>query len=158
MSIDYAAVLVDLEERRAKLTAAIDAIREIRASTPASITIHAATATATAEAQKPKVHATKKPRGNTVGSIAHELIRAHGGPMKVADIVKSLQGMGKFKTVDPRSNYGTVFGTLNDDHERFAKTGEGEFEIRERAAPSTAKVMAALEDSIATARAVRPGV
>lgn len=123
MASDYSTVLADLREKRDKLTAAIEILEELQGPRPqnGSIPPHV-----------PKVVA-RKPRTGTVASMAHEIIRAHGGPMKIADVVASLRAMGKFQNPDARSNYGTVFGTLNDDKGRFVKVGEGLFEIRERA-------------------------
>lgn len=123
MSIDYASVLADLEERRDKLNAAIDAIREIMGAP--------APGTSTRSKAQTQSRAAKKPRTGTVATIAYEYIRNHGGPMKVADVVKMLSAVGKFKSPDARSNYGTVYGTLNAD-DRFVRVGEGQFEIRER--------------------------
>lgn len=127
MAIDYSAVLADLDERIAKLVVARDAIREIagEAKRPSASGQH--------PAGRGRV-STKKPRTGTVGALAFEIVRQHGGPMKVADIVKMLQAMGKsFKTINPRSNYGTVYGTLAADV-RFVRVGEGAFDIRERTA------------------------
>jgi hypothetical protein len=131
MSVDYSSVLADLNDRIEKLTIARDAIREIVSTTISGVPAFA-TVTGHAGTIRRGSAKTKKARTGTVASIAHELIRTHGGPMKVREIVQSLQGMGKFKTNDARSNYGTVFGTLNDDKERFVKTGEGEFDIKGR--------------------------
>lgn len=134
MSVDYSAVLADLRAKRDKLTAAIEAIEELQGEAPRATVVTPRAA---------HIAPSRKQRSGTVASIAHELIRTHGGPMKVSDIVRALQGMGKFKTIDARSNYGTVFGTLNDDHARFVKAGEGMFEIRERSSVHQAALSAA---------------
>jgi hypothetical protein len=137
MAIDYAAVLADLKKRREKLNAAIQAIEDIigtGAVTPAidgSPTLQPTRSTAL--------------RSGTVASLSHDVIAKSGGPMKVADVARALEDMGKF-VKRGRVNYGTVYRTLMDST-RFTKVGEGEFDIVDRAGGTNSNTHAAQQES-----------
>ena len=64
----------------------------------------------------------------TVADMCAQIIQVRGGSVPVRELVQLLAGAGKFKNPkNYRSNYGTVFGTLQRD-ERFRKTpGKGKF-------------------------------
>lgn len=67
----------------------------------------------------------------TIADMAAQIIQDRGGPVTVRELVDLLTAAGKFKSPGKdRTNYGTVFGTLQRD-ERFIKTPKkGEFSLR----------------------------
>lgn len=64
----------------------------------------------------------------TIADMAAQVIAAREGNVTVAQLVDVLTAAGKFKTPEnKRTNYGTVYGTLQADA-RFGKvSGKGEF-------------------------------
>lgn len=70
------------------------------------------------------------PAMRTTADMAAEILRENDGPMKVRAILDKLVERGKLKGT--RSDYGTVFGTLSRNGNRFQKTGEGEFDLAKR--------------------------
>ena len=59
--------------------------------------------------------------------MAQALMEREGRPLKVAEIVRALEDMGKMsRDAGPRANYGSVYGILKQSA-RFRKTGEGAF-------------------------------
>ena len=75
------------------------------------------------------------PQG-TIAEMAADLIERHGGPMKVAEITRQLERVGKFQhgggDNSARGNYGTVYGTLKR-HKLFELTSQGEFGLTQSA-------------------------
>ncbi len=70
----------------------------------------------------------------TVADMAYEILSRHEGPMKVADLTKILEGLGKFAgTAENVRTYATVYGSLSRDS-RFTRTDQGEFDLSERRA------------------------
>ena len=67
------------------------------------------------------------PQG-TIAEMAATLIERHGGPMKVVEITRQLERVGKFQhgggDNSARDNYGTVYGTLKR-HKLFELTSAG---------------------------------
>jgi len=61
----------------------------------------------------------------TVADLSASIISAHGGRMKVADLVAELTRMGKMP--GGKYDYGSVFGALKRNPKRFVKVGPGEF-------------------------------
>ena len=148
MSVDYTEVLQDLRSRRDKLIVAISAIEEIMgasADKPAArvaAAIHGPSIASVLRAQLP--------RPGTVGSMAYELVKEHGAPMKVVDIVRALEEKGKFKAA-AKGNYGTVFGSLKADA-RFVKIGSAEYDLHERSRVHGVERLTALEEPPAAAQ------
>ena len=64
----------------------------------------------------------------TIAEMAEAIIKKHGRPMKVADLTRALEEIGKLSrsAESTRANYGTVYGTIRN-HPSFVKTGTGEF-------------------------------
>lgn len=64
----------------------------------------------------------------TIADMASGVIRKRGEPMKVADITRALESLGKLKPEDEggRGNYGSVYGTLKRDR-RFRLLEAGKF-------------------------------
>jgi hypothetical protein len=66
----------------------------------------------------------------TIADMCAQIIAAHGRPATVRELVTLLANAGKFKNAaNYRTNYGTVFGTLQRD-ERFHKApNKGVFDL-----------------------------
>lgn len=69
----------------------------------------------------------------TIAEMSRDLIERNQGPMKVADLTRALEALGKMTPTNGRGNYGTVYGTLKRSP-GFVQTGTGEFELAERVA------------------------
>jgi len=130
MGVDYQQVLDDLKERRESIDVAIQAIEAL------------VTSGLDEPVFDPRVrgrHHRSRERHNsrgrdTIANLAYRVVSQHGNPMKVGDISRVLEDMGRFR--DARratSNYATVYGCLSNDR-RFIRVGEAEFDLRERAA------------------------
>ena len=82
----------------------------------------------------------------TIADMAYAILQRHDKPMKVAELTKVLENMGKLdrsKDASGRGNYGTVYGTITRDA-RFVKTAQGEFGLSEaQAAEKTEQILAA---------------
>lgn len=68
----------------------------------------------------------------TIAEMAARYASERGGTVKIADVTKWLEHVGKLTHggggESARGNYGTVYGTLSRDR-RFKKVGEGEFAL-----------------------------
>lgn len=66
----------------------------------------------------------------TIADMSYAVVAKNGGPMKVADITRALEELGKLKpdSDGARGNYGSVYGTLKRDR-RFRRAGTGSFGI-----------------------------
>jgi hypothetical protein len=64
----------------------------------------------------------------TIADMAMAVISKRGEPMKVAEITRALESLGKMKPEDEggRGNYGSVYGTLKRDR-RFRLLDAGRF-------------------------------
>lgn len=68
--------------------------------------------------------------GMTIADAAEAILRAHRRPMKLTEIIELLRHGGKLRG-ESRSEYGTVFKSLDHQPERFAKVGPGIWKLRD---------------------------
>jgi hypothetical protein len=69
----------------------------------------------------------------TVPDIAAALMAANGGRMKIRGILDEMVRIGKLK--GKKGDYGSVFGALARNKDRFYQVGPGEFGLRNPSAP-----------------------
>jgi hypothetical protein len=110
---------VDIKARMATLAQAMETYREVM-KVPAP-----------SESPKgPEPIARSYPvSGGTMADIAFSILAANDGRMRMMDLIRELQIVGKVKSgpTGP-SEYGTVYSTLKRDS-RFVKAGPGEFAL-----------------------------
>lgn len=130
MTVDYNQIILDLKGKRESIDTAIQAIEALIAGGLDDTEMGLASR---------KRHRTRghhdAERQDTVANLAYAVIEHNGHPMKVADISRVLEDMGRFRGARrTTSNYATVYGCLSNDR-RFVRVGEAEFDLRERVMP-----------------------